>query len=288
MLEDLKALKGKPVIIRLNDKGMYHSIQPDPEAPKEESKPAAPAPEQPKAEEKPKEPAGLAPATPPADVDETHRVSDEEMQHYQQMEAEQEAAELEKQKKAMEDAVKEKVAKRTPAPQRPEESNVEAPETNGEEEEDHPMGRIMAGMVDLSQKQEKLKDHMYFLKLRKTECKVAKLGHNNLNYISWAEAWDKLKEKYPDSRYQVHEDPKTHMPYFSDESGAFVKVSVTVSGLTHTTHLPVMNNRNQAVKKAELDTFIVNKNIQRCLAKAIAMHGVGLYVYQGEDFPEKE
>lgn len=129
----------------------------------------------------------------------------------------------------------------------------------------------------------------YFKTLNAVKCDIKKLkvAGIELNYTSWAEAWKQLKDQHSDANYHVYEDPKTGMPYFSDRTGAFVKVSVTVCGVTHTVHLPVMDNRNKSVQAAMLDTFTINKNIQRAFAKCIAMHGIGLYVYAGEDFPEE-
>ena len=123
-----------------------------------------------------------------------------------------------------------------------------------------------------------------FAKMNETKVKIDKKG--NLNYASWAEVWRELKKIHPTSKYQIHEN-REGLPFFNDETlGAFVKVSVTVMGLTHTVHLPVMNNTNKAAKGVQLDVVLINKNIQRAFAKAIAMHGMGLYVYNGEDLPE--
>jgi len=122
--------------------------------------------------------------------------------------------------------------------------------------------------------------------MNKTKVQIDKKG--SLNYASWAEVWKKLKQLHPTSTYRIHEN-REGMPFFNDaEIGAFVKVSVTVMDLTHTVHLPVMNNTNKAAKGLQLDVVLINKNIQRAFAKAIAMHGIGLYVYNGEDYPEEE
>ena len=141
----------------------------------------------------------------------------------------------------------------------------------------------------------------YFQKLMKLEGKVEK--KLNLNYIRWADAWAKLKEAHPFATFKVYEN-ENNMPYFVDDCiGGFVKVSVTVPGdtiVTHKCHLPIMDHANNPMKKeayqikrynktievAAIDSFSINKNIQRALTKAIALHGVGLYVYQREDFPE--
>jgi len=134
----------------------------------------------------------------------------------------------------------------------------------------------------------------YFSILSALKGDVDKKG--GLNYISWANAWGELKKMYPSSFYEVHEDAATGMPYFSDKTGAFVKVTVRVNptpshfseGYSHTVHLPVMDYNNKAVKLDALDTFAINKAIQRALTKAIAMHGFGLYLYQGEDLPKDD
>ncbi len=125
----------------------------------------------------------------------------------------------------------------------------------------------------------------YFEKLNKTEGETKKLGHHNLTYMSWATAWEQLKKQYPGATYRVWED-HSGMPYFSDQTGAFCKVTVRVAGVSHTVHLPVMDNHNKAIKGAVLDSMNINKTIQRCMCKAIAMHGMGLYVYRGEDLPD--
>jgi len=129
-------------------------------------------------------------------------------------------------------------------------------------------------------------DRNEFQVMKKTEVETAKKG--KLTYASWAEVWEKLKSLHPTSTFIVHENKETGMPYIGDEKiGYFVKVSVKVMDVTHTVHLPVMDFKNQSVKGDKLDTMAINKSIQRCFAKAIAMHGIGLYVYKGEDYPEE-
>lgn len=124
-------------------------------------------------------------------------------------------------------------------------------------------------------------------KLMSTELETAKKGPHKLTYASWAEVWGSLKKIYPNAQYKVYEN-KQGMPYFADKTGAFVKVGVTIKGLEHVCHLPVMDHMNKSIKLEQLDTFAINKNIQRALAKAIALHGLGLYVFKGEDYPEEE
>ena len=138
-----------------------------------------------------------------------------------------------------------------------------------------------------------------FREMQSTKLETAKKGPHQLTYASWAEAWSHLKELHPNSNYTIHE--QNGMPYFCDNTGAFVKVSVEVLGLTHTVFLPVMDYNNNPMKKEPysiknkastqevkaIDTFAINKNIQRAFTKAIAMHGIGLYVFKGEDYPEE-
>lgn len=105
---------------------------------------------------------------------------------------------------------------------------------------------------------------------------------NGLNYASWAEAWFKLIQLYPKATYKVLRHPRNFMPYFRDEQGyGFVEVEVTANGISHSSLLPIMDYKNTALKN--FTSFDVNKSIQRALTKAIAMHGLGLYIYNGED-----
>ena len=111
---------------------------------------------------------------------------------------------------------------------------------------------------------------------------------NSLTYLSWAWAWGKLKEFYPDANYTVYCNSQNEMPYFTDGKTCTVKVGVTVEGLEHIEFLPVMDYRNKSIPYEEVTSFDVNKAVQRCLTKAIALHGLGLYIYEGEDLPKEE
>lgn len=108
---------------------------------------------------------------------------------------------------------------------------------------------------------------------------------NGLTYLSWAGAWAEVLKIDPAARWMVHEFAGAPLAYLRDES-AIVKVSVEIKGDIKTCVLPVMNHRNQAIKNP--DSFQTNTAIMRCLAKAIAMHGLGLYLYQGHDNPTDE
>jgi hypothetical protein len=105
-------------------------------------------------------------------------------------------------------------------------------------------------------------------------------------YLSWAWAVRELLRVAPDATWEVHEwgMEGNRQPYMQTEAGCFVKVSVTVNGVTREQVHPVLDNRNKPIKTP--DAFQVNTSIQRCLAKAIALHGLGLYIFAGEDLPD--
>lgn len=106
-----------------------------------------------------------------------------------------------------------------------------------------------------------------------------------LSYLSWAKAWDILKKQYPNAQYTIYENEQG-FPYFTDGKWVWVKVGVTVNELEHKMILPVMNLKNQALQLENADMTVINKTIMRCLTKAIAMHGVGLSLYIGEDLED--
>lgn len=107
----------------------------------------------------------------------------------------------------------------------------------------------------------------------------------NLTYLSWAWAWAEFKKLYPDATYEVKKFDG--LPYVHDkETGYMVYTSVTADGLTYEMWLPVMDARNKTLMNATM--FDINKTIMRCLAKNLAMFGLGLYIYAGEDLPEDE
>lgn len=108
-----------------------------------------------------------------------------------------------------------------------------------------------------------------------------------IKYLSWAYAWDSLKKLYPQAQRKVYEDPSTGWNYFTDGRTCWVKVGVEVDGLEHIDYLPVMDHRNSAIPVDKVTQFDVNKTIQRSTAKAIAMHGLGIQLWTGEDIPEE-
>ena len=110
-------------------------------------------------------------------------------------------------------------------------------------------------------------------------------GNYSLTYLSWAWAWAEVKTHYPEAFYTIYENVNG-WNYHTDGRTAWVKTGVTIEGLEHIEFLPVMDNRNQSILLDKLTSFDVNKAIQRSLTKAGARHGLGLYIYAGEDLPE--
>lgn len=126
---------------------------------------------------------------------------------------------------------------------------------------------------------------------------------SNLTYLSWAFAWAEVKKACPNATYDVITDTTTNKPYFYDENlGYMVMTEVTIEGETLGMWLPVMDGANKAMmaepytyqtkygeKTVEAATmFDINKTLMRCLTKNLAMFGLGLYIYAGEDLPEGE
>ncbi len=109
---------------------------------------------------------------------------------------------------------------------------------------------------------------------------------NGLSYLSWAYAWGELKKRYPEATYTIYENA-AGWNYHTDGRTAWVKVSVTVNGIEHTEELPIMDYKNKSIPLDSITSFEVNKTIQRALTKAVARHGLGLYIYAGEDLPEE-
>lgn len=105
------------------------------------------------------------------------------------------------------------------------------------------------------------------------------------DYLSWAHAWDMLKSNYPQAQRIIYESEHTGLNYFTDGKTAYVKVGIVVNDLEHIDMLCVMDHRNKSIPIEKLCSFEVNKTIQRATAKAIAMHGLGLSLWTGEDIP---
>lgn len=155
----------------------------------------------------------------------------------------------------------------------------------------------------------------HFEKLYKIDCsdKTEKKSNGSveLTYLSWCYAWAETKKLYPNAKYEIMKFGEQQLPYVYDEkTGYMVFTKVEIEGITHEMWLPVMDSANKAmkdkpytykVKKYNYKTqsyelveknveaatmFDINKTIMRCLTKNLAMFGLGLYIYAGEDLPE--
>lgn len=131
----------------------------------------------------------------------------------------------------------------------------------------------------------------YFMELNAVDCSGKVEKKNGLTYLSWAWAWGELKKRYPASYYTIYENENGYN-YFTDGRTCWVKTGVTVVdslklfSLEHIEYLPIMDYKNNSIPLERVTSFDVNKAIQRSLTKAVARHGLGLYIYAGEDLPE--
>ena len=111
--------------------------------------------------------------------------------------------------------------------------------------------------------------------------RVEKKGR--FDYLSWAYAWAMIKDQYPDANRKVYESESNELNYFSDGRTGYVKVGVTINDVEHIDYLPIMGHNNQSLTLDKITSFAVNKTIQRSTVKAIAMQGLGLSLWAGED-----
>lgn len=112
-------------------------------------------------------------------------------------------------------------------------------------------------------------------------------GKNGLTYLSWVWAWGEVKKRFPTAYYTIYEDANGNF-YHTDGMTCWVKTGVTIEGLEHIEYLPVMGFKNHSIPATEVTSVDVNKAIQRSITKACARHGLGLYIYAGEDLPDPE
>lgn len=124
----------------------------------------------------------------------------------------------------------------------------------------------------------------YYADLSKIDVSEHIEKKGRFSYLSWAWAVDQLRKKHPEATWEVIRFDG--MPYMKTDCGYFVEVAVTVNGITLSQIHPVLNNQNKPI--AQPNAFEINTSIQRCLVKAIALHGLGLYIYAGEDLPMEE
>lgn len=130
-----------------------------------------------------------------------------------------------------------------------------------------------------------------------------KSGKNTLSYLSWAWAWAEVKKRYPEAQYEILKFENNKPYVFDEKTGYMVFTIVTIEDISHEMWLPVMDGANKAMKHESYKyttkfngektvepatMFDINKTIMRCLVKNLAMFGLGLYIYSGEDIPEVE
>ena len=124
-----------------------------------------------------------------------------------------------------------------------------------------------------------------FDKLSAINCNEHIEKKNGLSYLPWAWAWYWVQKLFPGSKYNIYED-ENGRPYFTDGRTCWVKVGVIINGIEHIEYLPIMDYNNRSIPLEKVTSMDMNKAIQRALTKACARHGLGLYVYAGEDLPE--
>lgn len=115
---------------------------------------------------------------------------------------------------------------------------------------------------------------------------------NGLRYLSWSHAWSEVKKYYPNAAYkiipQVVDEYGNTRPWHDDGKTGWVEVKVTIEDQEATEMLAIMNHKNMAIPAENITSTDANKSIKRCLVKALGLHGLGLYIYEGEDLPEDE
>lgn len=141
----------------------------------------------------------------------------------------------------------------------------------------------------------------YFKQLYDIDVSNKKKEKNGLNYLSWAAAWAEVKKKFPDATFKIYEEAiniaetidekevtkEVSRPWFDDGNTGWVKTGVTINEIEHIEELPIMDFKNKSIQAKNITSADANKTIQRSLTKACARHGLGLYIYEGEDLPEE-
>lgn len=127
----------------------------------------------------------------------------------------------------------------------------------------------------------------YFARLNGINVNDKTEQKGKLTYLSWAYAWGEVKKLHPDATYKIYENADG-LNYHTDGRTCWVKTGVTVNGIEHIEYLPILDQRNASIKLENVTSYDVNKAIQRSITKACGRHGLGLYIYAGEDLPEGE
>lgn len=108
---------------------------------------------------------------------------------------------------------------------------------------------------------------------------------NKMDYLPWSSAWDFVKNKYPTATYNIVKTENGCI-YHNDGRTCWVETSMTIDGETQTEILPVLNFRNEAIGYDKVTTSDVNKSIKRCLVKNLALFGLGLSLWSGEELSD--
>lgn len=141
----------------------------------------------------------------------------------------------------------------------------------------------------------------YFKQLYDIDVSNKKKSKNGLNYLSWAAAWAEVKKMFPEATFKIYEQlikitettdgvetvREIERPWFDDGKTGWVKTGVTINGIEHIEELPIMDFKNKSIVANNITSSDANKAVQRSLTKACARHGLGLYIYEGEDLPEE-
>ena len=141
----------------------------------------------------------------------------------------------------------------------------------------------------------------YFKQLYDVDVSNKKKSKNGLNYLSWAACWAEVKKMFPDATFKIYEQMikivetsegkevtrEIERPWFDDGNTGWVKTGVTINNIEHIEELPIMDFKNKSIVASNITSSDANKAIQRSLTKACARHGLGLYIYEGEDLPEE-
>jgi len=151
----------------------------------------------------------------------------------------------------------------------------------------------MADLKDNLNKGHKMADEVKENENQFTELAgISHEGHiekkGKFSYLSWPFAVESLLSRFPDAKIKEHlfKDELGLTPVLNTPNGAFVKVSVEVNGVKRSKLHPILDNHNRPIESPS--SFEVNTSLARCLVKTIALHGLGLYIYAGEDLPNGE
>lgn len=114
---------------------------------------------------------------------------------------------------------------------------------------------------------------------------------NGLSYLSWASTLAEVKKKYPDATFKVYPqimDEYGNTRFWHDDGRTgWVEVGVTINGVECVETLAIMDFKNKSIPADDITSVDANKSMKRCLVKACALHGLSLYIYEGEDLPEE-